>query len=88
MNTDFTASFAKDLRNLRDQRILKHVQRVIHAIENAETLADLKHLKKLQGTVNCYRIRAGDYRLGFIVEDNVVRLVRCLHGKEMYRYFP
>lgn len=88
MKTDFAASFAKDLRHLNDRCVSKQVEQAIRAIESAETLAELKHLKKLQGTANCYRIRVGDYRIGFIVEENVVRLIRCLHRKDMYRYFP
>ena len=88
MKTDFTESFAKDVRRLKDQRILQQVEQAILAIETAETLAEINHLKKLQGAANCYRVRVGDYRLGFIVEENVVRLIRCLHRKEMYRYFP
>lgn len=88
MKTDFAASFAKDLRHLKDERVLKQVEQAIKAIETAETLTGINHLKKLQGAVNCYRIRIGDYRIGFIVEDSVVRLIRCLHRKEMYRYFP
>lgn len=88
MNTEFTASFAKDLRRLSDQRVLKQVEQAIRAVETAETLVEIQHLKKLQGAANCYRIRVGDYRIGFIVEENVVRLIRCLHRKDMYRYFP
>ncbi|GAK55155.1 hypothetical protein U27_01986 [Candidatus Vecturithrix granuli] len=49
MNTDFTASFAKDLRNLRDQRILKHIQRVIHAIENARDACRSQTSQKIAG---------------------------------------
>ena len=88
MKTDFTESFAKDLRRLKDQRILKQVEQAIQAIETADTLIEINHLKKLQGAANCYRIRVGDYRIGFIFEEDVIRLIRCLHRKEMYRYFP
>lgn len=35
-----------------------------------------------------YRIRVGDYRLGLALEGDTVILVRFLHRKEIYRYFP
>ena len=35
-----------------------------------------------------YRIRVGDYRVGFVFEQGAVTFVRCLNRKEIYRYFP
>lgn len=35
-----------------------------------------------------YRIRMGDYRLGIIVEGEVVTFVRFLHRRDIYGYFP
>lgn len=34
------------------------------------------------------RLRIGDYRLGMIVEGEVVEIVRFLHRRDIYRYFP
>lgn len=48
-----------------------------------------RDLKKLSGGRGAYyRIRVGDYRLGLEVEGDVVVFVRCLHRRDMYRYFP
>lgn len=44
-------------------------------------------LQKLSGTPNYYRIRVGDYRIGPALEDDMVVFVRCLHRKDIYRYF-
>lgn len=35
-----------------------------------------------------YRIRIREYLLGLEVEDGTVTMIRCLHRKEVYRYFP
>ncbi|MBP1468695.1 type II toxin-antitoxin system RelE/ParE family toxin [Candidatus Chloroploca sp. M-50] len=35
-----------------------------------------------------YRIRIGDYRLGLFVEDDTITVVRFLHRRDIYRYFP
>ncbi|MCP3962949.1 MAG: type II toxin-antitoxin system RelE/ParE family toxin [bacterium] len=35
-----------------------------------------------------YRFRIGDYRIGVAIEGSEVVLVRCLHRREVYRYFP
>jgi len=41
-----------------------------------------------EATGKYYRIRLGDYRLGFVFERGAVTFVRCLNRKEIYRYFP
>jgi mRNA interferase RelE/StbE len=33
-------------------------------------------------------MRLGDYRLGFVFEQGAITFVRCLHRREIYRYFP
>jgi mRNA interferase RelE/StbE len=30
----------------------------------------------------------GDYRIGISVEGDEVEFVRCLHRRDIYRYFP
>jgi len=42
----------------------------------------------MQGYSNSYRIRVGDYRIGIEIFGNTVEVIRTLHRKEFYRYFP
>ncbi len=35
-----------------------------------------------------YRIRVSDYRVGIEVNGNEIEVMRVLHRKEFYRYFP
>jgi len=51
-------------------------------------LSDIQNLKKMQGYDTFYRIRLGDYRIGIEVVADQVILVRILHRKYIYRYFP
>lgn len=88
MKLAFTKSFAKDLRQVRDTSVLERLQEVIHDIEDAASYQDLKHLKKLSSESRHYRLRLGDYRLGLAIEADTVTLVRILHRKDIYRYFP
>lgn len=45
-------------------------------------------MKKLAGQTGAYRLRIGDYRLGFYWEGEKLTLARVLHRKEIYRFFP
>jgi mRNA-degrading endonuclease RelE of RelBE toxin-antitoxin system len=42
----------------------------------------------MRGYTNRYRIRIGDYRVGIEVNEDVIEVMRVLHRRELYRYFP
>lgn len=88
MKVEFRKSFEKDLSKILDRELLDRIKSVIEEVENADTLLDVSNIKKLKADGNYYRIRVGDYRIGFADEREVVTFVRVLHRKEIYRYFP
>jgi len=57
-------------------------------VKQAKTLRDIANLKKLKGSETYYRIRFGKYRIGLEMTNNTVIFARCLHRKDVYRYFP
>ncbi len=88
MKVEFKRRFVKDLERVRAKGIRERVRTVIAEVERAQTLQEIGDVRKLRGSDRYYRIRVGDYRLGLIVEGDVVTFVRILHRKEIYRYFP
>lgn len=89
MRTQFTKSFAKDLRKHgKNPDLLRQVQGIIEAVEQVEAVTDFANLKQLKAEGSYYRIRTGDYRIGITIEDDLVTFVRVLHRKEIYRFFP
>jgi mRNA interferase RelE/StbE len=46
------------------------------------------NVRRLEGSSAYYRIRIGEYRIGFRLQDNKMIFLRCLHRKDIYRYFP
>jgi len=88
LKVEFRRSFIKDLRQVRDEALKKRVKEAIELVEQARGLHETGNIKKLRGGDQYYRIRIGDYRLGLLLEDDTVILVRFLHRKDLYRYFP
>lgn len=88
MKVEFKASFAKDLRKIKDAHLKKPIIQVIELVEKSHSLHEVEHIKKIIGTDHYYRIRIGDYRVGLVFENNAVIFVRVLHRKDIYRYFP
>lgn len=88
MQAEFRRIFFRDLYAIKDRKLRQRIEAVIAEVEAANSLAELRNIKAIEGHPNYYRLRIGDYRVGIYVEDNIVAFVRVLHRKEMYRYFP
>lgn len=88
MNVQFKASFAKDLRNIKNKDLLNRIREAIEQLEKAQTIQSITNIKKLRGGGNYYRLRVGEHRIGLSLEGDTVTFVRCLDRKEIYRYFP
>jgi mRNA interferase RelE/StbE len=88
VRVEFRKSFEKDLGKIRDRDLLLKIKTIIEEVESINNLSAINNLKKLKGEGNYYRIRVGDYRVGFTETEGIVTFIRVLHRKEMYRYFP
>jgi mRNA interferase RelE/StbE len=86
MKVEIRQSFVKDSLKL-PSNIQKEVAGIITLIESSQKLSEFPSCKKLKGFKTAYRIRTGNYRIGFFYENNVVELVRVLARKDIYRYF-
>ena len=77
-----TPAARRDLRALSG-RILQRIDRKIRAL--AEDPRP-RGVEKLEGASNLYRVRVGDYRILYEIEDArlLVVLVRVRHRREVY----
>ena len=88
MEIKIEKSFQKDTKRIKDKSVLQKIANTIANIQRAQSLEEIKHLRKIRGTSSMYRIRIGDYRLGIIITESSVEFIRCLHRKDIYKYFP
>ena len=88
MHLEVASSFNKDIAKLKDRKLLLALKAALVLIESSSNLSDIPQLKKLVGTTHYYRMRISDYRMGINFDDGKVTIVRFLHRKEIYRYFP
>jgi mRNA interferase RelE/StbE len=87
VNIEIRKSFEKDAETLPGSvKIL--LERTIQNTITAKKLSDISSCKKLIGFKNAYRLRIGNYRIGFFFENEKVELIRILNRKNIYRYFP
>jgi mRNA interferase RelE/StbE len=88
MHFEFEKSFAHDFRKLKNKTLAKAILACIQNVSNAQTINDISNLKKITGYNSAYRIRSGVYRIGVIIENNMVTFVAFAHRKDIYRKFP
>ena len=88
MKVDFKKSLLRDLKRIREAHVKDRLRETIESIENAKHFQEISNLSKIKYGDRYYRIRIGDYRLGLILEGDTITLVRFLHRKDLYRYFP
>jgi mRNA interferase RelE/StbE len=82
-------SFEKDVDRIKDKKLLRRLRTFISMIENVETIHEIPHIKKIEGYESYHRTKIGDYRLGMeAISNKEVLLIRFLHRKDIYRYFP
>jgi len=48
MKVEFKASFARDLKRIRDKELLREVREVIEVTESAQVLTQIPNMKKLR----------------------------------------
>jgi len=80
--------FEKDTYKIKDKKILFKIADVIEKVRESDDIISIENIKKLKGSNKFYRIRIGDFRIGIIIENNIVEFIRCLHRKDIYKYFP
>ena len=83
-----TTSFNKDISKIKDKKVTTKIEHLIGKMESAKAVSELPGIKKLAGHHTAYRIRIGDYRLGFFLVDNSIRLTIFAHRKDIYKHFP
>jgi mRNA interferase RelE/StbE len=82
-------SFDRDMDRIKDERVLIRLRTLISTIQGVDTLREIPNIKKIEGYKTYYRIKVGDYRLGMeAISGREVVLLRFLHRKDIYRYFP
>jgi mRNA interferase RelE/StbE len=88
MKVEFLAKFSKDIDKINHSNIKASIAKAIVEVENAPSLQEVRNVKKLQGHKIAYRIRIGDYRIGFFYEHGIVQFARVVHRKDIYKVFP
>ena len=88
MEVIINEKFTTALRKLKNPQVDRQVLDIVENVLSAQSLRDIRQIKKLKGSKSAYRIRVQDYRIGIIVENDVVEFIDIGHRKNIYNRFP
>lgn len=88
MDILFEQSFKKDLKKIKNKKLLDQINSLIQETIGASNILEINGIKKLKGYDSYYRIRMGNYRIGVDLTGNALIFVRILHRKDIYKFFP
>lgn len=81
--------FLKDLKTLQGNLSYDKIYNLAFIVLPEVThLHDIQNVKAMKNYPKRYRIRIGDFRIGIEIQGDTVEVMRLLHRKEFYRYFP
>ncbi len=79
MKVIYAEDFLKRYSKLKDKGLSTKIARAIADLENANSISEIRNIKKLSGASGMYRIRIGDYRIGIEITDNEISLLAFGH---------
>ena len=89
MKIEYRKLFLKNLKKLKKESVYQKIFEVTFTkLPQANSLKDIPNIKAMKGYPNRYRIRVGNYRIGIEVLDEKIDVIRVIHRRNFYRYFP
>lgn len=89
MKIELSEKFLKDLKKLKQTTVYSSLKEFcLKELPKCDNFSDLGDVKKIRGYSDYYRIKFGDCRIGIKNEKDKIVLMRVLHRKDIYRFFP
>jgi len=88
MEVTYLKSLEKDLKKIKDKKLLQSLANVFVKLEETKTLFEISGVIKMVGHSDAYRIRVGDYRLGVFYSEEIVTIARFIKRGDIYKLFP
>jgi mRNA interferase RelE/StbE len=88
MEVRYSKKFLKQLAAIPRETRVKIEDFVFNELSTKTTIGEVGKIEKMQGYANCYKSRFGDYRVGFMLENNVLTVKTVMHRREIYKFFP
>ena len=88
MDLLYAKRFSKDLDSIQKEPTRKALLKAIKAFKEADSISQIKAVKKIEGYQDYYRIRIGEYRLGIKIVQSTVELIPPREAISYFHFRP
>jgi mRNA interferase RelE/StbE len=89
MTVEFDKSFERWLSKINNKAVFGRIEKAILQMESAESIDQIRNVKKLTGFKTYYRVKLGNHRIGFErINKSTIRLLIIADRKDIYKKFP
>ncbi|PCJ82209.1 MAG: plasmid stabilization protein [Bacteroidetes bacterium] len=88
MQIIYLASFLKDLKKIKDAKVLSKVKKALLDLQALTEVHEDTNIVKIKGHPTAYRKRIGDYRMGLFILNDTITVARFVKRNDIYKLFP
>jgi mRNA interferase RelE/StbE len=88
MKVKYSKKFLKQLAAIPSDIRSKIESFVFEELVSTLSIYEMGKVEKMKGYDGFYKVRFGNYRLGLVIENEIVAVKTVMHRREIYKFFP
>lgn len=88
MKVEYSKKFLKELAAVPGDIRSKIESFVFEELVSTSSIYEIGKVEKMKGYDGFYKVRFGNYRLGLVIENEIVTVKTVMHRREIYKFFP
>ena len=88
MKVEYSKKFLKQLATVPSGIRSKIESFVFDELVSTSSIYEMGKVEKMKGYDSFYKVRFGNYRLGLMIENEIIAVKTVMHRKEIYKFFP
>ncbi len=88
MKVKYSKKFLKQLAAVPSDIRSKIESFVFEELVSTLSIYEIGKVEKMKGYDGFYKVRFGNYRLGLVVENEIITVKTVMHRREIYKFFP
>ncbi len=88
MKVKYSKKFLKQLAAVPSDIRSKIESFVFDELVSTTSIYEMGRVEKMKGYDGFYKVRFGNYRLGLVIENEMITVKTVMHRREIYKFFP
>lgn len=88
MEVEYSKKFLKQLATVPSDIRSKIENFVFEELVSTSSIYEMGKVEKMKGYDGFYKVRFGNYRLGLVIENELITVKVVMHRREIYKFFP